>query len=284
MKSLRIIALSIVTTVGASLAHAQIFYDNTVSQSTVGPYSSTDEIADDVPFSGTQHVSSFTFKYSNTTSGPLNGTARFYDVNQSTGLVGNLVASVPLNNLAVGHFQIITINLSPSEEFDWTATPGIYGLQSVSGGFFSLQLMGADFEEGWYEAAGASLDGFEDVTTGQFVNFGGDINASFYLQISSTSTTVAVSSVSLNPTSVSGGRTSVATITLTAPAPSGGAVVKLLSSKPQVATLPANITIPAGATSANTTIRTKAVAALTKVTISAAYGGVTKTAILTITH
>jgi hypothetical protein len=264
-------------------ANAQMFYDNSASQATVGPYSSSDEIADDTPFSGTQHVSSFTFKFSNTTSGPINASVRFYNVNPSTGLVGSLVATVPVDNLSVGQFQFATVNLTPSQEFDWTAMPGIYGLQNVSGGFVSIQFTGADFQKAWYEAAGASLDGFVDVTTGQFINFSGDINASFYLQISAAQTAPTLSSIVRKSATVKGGTATLARVTLTAPAPAGGAAVQLFSSKPAVASLPVGVRIPAGAMSATVQITTKPVTATTKLSIAAKYNGVLKVTTLTVT-
>src|SRR6267378_2728692 len=94
---------------------------------------------------------------------------------------------------------------------------------------------------------------------------------------------VSLSSLTLNPVSVTGGTFSTGTVTLSAPAPSSGAVVSLSSSNPSVATVPANVTVPAGATSATFPVTTSAVATSTLVTISASYGGGTsQTASLTV--
>jgi hypothetical protein len=93
----------------------------------------------------------------------------------------------------------------------------------------------------------------------------------------------ALSALVLNPTSVVGGNTSQGTATLTSAAPSGGAVVTLSSSNTSVATVPASVTVAAGATSATFTVGTVSVAASTPATISGAYGGVTRTATLTVT-
>jgi hypothetical protein len=92
----------------------------------------------------------------------------------------------------------------------------------------------------------------------------------------------AVSTLTLSPTTVTGGGTSTGTVTLTAAAPAGGAIVSLTSSKPTAATLPATVTIPAGATSGKFTVTTGLVTTSTAVNISAAYGGATKTATLTV--
>jgi len=92
----------------------------------------------------------------------------------------------------------------------------------------------------------------------------------------------SLSSLSLNPTSVVGGNSSTGTVTLTAPAPSGGFVVNLSSSNPSVATVPSTVTVPAGTTSATFTVSTRAVSSATSVTITASAGGVSRTATLTV--
>lgn len=92
----------------------------------------------------------------------------------------------------------------------------------------------------------------------------------------------ALSTLTLNPTSVLGGASSQGTISLTAAAPSGGAVVTLTSSNTTAATVPANITVPEGATGASFTVTTRSVTSSAIVTIAAAYGGVTRTATLTV--
>src|SRR6266446_2701783 len=92
---------------------------------------------------------------------------------------------------------------------------------------------------------------------------------------SSTPAPVSLSSLSLNPTSVTGGNSSTGTVTLSGPAPTGGAQVTLSSSNTTAASVPSSVTVAAGASSATFTVSTSAVAASTSVTISAAYGGAT---------
>jgi hypothetical protein len=95
---------------------------------------------------------------------------------------------------------------------------------------------------------------------------------------------ITLSSLTLNPTSVVGGaQSSLGTVTLSGPAPVGGASALLSSSNTAAAQVPTSVTIPAGATSANFTVTSRAVTAATQVTISASYGGVTGTARLTVT-
>ena len=100
---------------------------------------------------------------------------------------------------------------------------------------------------------------------------------------SSTTSSLSLSSLSLNPTSVVGGaQSSTGTVTLSGPAPAGGAQVTLSSSNTSVARVPSSVIVAAGATSATFTISTSAVTASTTVIISAAYGGVSRSASLTV--
>ena len=261
MNALRYVWILLLALPFTSLANAQVFYNNSGNQAFAATAGSTgDEIADDTPFTGTQHVASFSFAYMNTNAGNISATVRFYDVNPTTGLPGALVATIPVNNLIPGQIQIMTVNLPASQQFDWTASPGIYGLQNVSGGFVSFQFTGgAFFSEGWYTAGGPSLDGYYDVTTSQKLNFNQDINASFYLLVSSKAIAPAISNLIVTPNTVKGGQTATATVSITVPAGKNGVLVTLHSSSAAVAQIPATVLIPAGKTSATVTITTKPV-------------------------
>ena len=92
---------------------------------------------------------------------------------------------------------------------------------------------------------------------------------------------VTLTGLSLNPASVIGGSSSTGTVTLAAPAPAGGLVISL-SDTSKSDTIPASVTIAAGSSSATFAITTKAVKAVTSANISAAYNGVSKTAVLTL--
>ncbi len=93
----------------------------------------------------------------------------------------------------------------------------------------------------------------------------------------------ALSAVSVNPTSVSGGTSSQGTLTLTSAAPTGGFAVALSSDNTAAATVPASASVAQGATTVTFTIATSTVATSTPVTITASAGGVTRTATLTVT-
>lgn len=91
-----------------------------------------------------------------------------------------------------------------------------------------------------------------------------------------------LSRVTVSPTSVVGGASSTGTVTLSAAAPSGGAVVSL-SDNSVAATVPASVTVPAGSTSRTFAVTTSAVSATTTVTITGSFGGTTASAALTVT-
>src|SRR5439155_21258100 len=72
-----------------------------------------------------------------------------------------------------------------------------------------------------------------------------------------------LSSIALNPMSVTGGSPSTGTLTLSGPAASGGAAVSLSSDNTTAATVPASVTVAAGASSATFTVSTSSVTAST---------------------
>jgi hypothetical protein len=87
-----------------------------------------------------------------------------------------------------------------------------------------------------------------------------------------------LSSLTLSPSSVTGGNSSTGTVTLSGLAPAGGAQVMLSSSNTGVARVPSSVTVAAGTNSATFTVNTSSVLFSTSVTISASYGTVSKSA------
>jgi hypothetical protein len=82
-----------------------------------------------------------------------------------------------------------------------------------------------------------------------------------------------IEAAAVMPLSLDGGQPATGTVVVTRPAPEGGLVVMLTSSETTAATVPASITIPAGAASATFDVSTQAVDGDTPVTISASTGG-----------
>jgi hypothetical protein len=88
--------------------------------------------------------------------------------------------------------------------------------------------------------------------------------------------------LTLSATSVVGGNPVTGTLVISSPAPAGGMVVTLSSSDP--VTVPANVTIPAGQTTATFTVNTRAVGGnFNNVPINASAGSLNATATLTVT-
>ena len=96
-------------------------------------------------------------------------------------------------------------------------------------------------------------------------------SANYYVDVvfSAAATTIDVSSVTLNPTSVTGGNSAVGTVTLNGPAPSSGMTITLGSDNAAATPTSSSITITSGQTSGTFTVATTAVTASTTAHISA---------------
>jgi hypothetical protein len=113
-------------------------------------------------------------------------------------------------------------------------------------------------------------------------SFGGATRSALLTVAPASPPPITLSSLSLNPTSVVGGtQSSTGTVTLSGPAPAGGAQI-LLSSSNGAASVPSSVTVPAGATSATFRVNTSPVLFTTSANISGSYNGTTRTATLTI--
>jgi len=86
------------------------------------------------------------------------------------------------------------------------------------------------------------------------------------------------------PSSIGAGVSVMVTgkVTLNGPAPSAGLAVALSSSNTAAATVPASVTVPAGATTHSFKVNTNPVAQSAAVTITATAGGVSRTGLLTV--
>jgi len=112
------------------------------------------------------------------------------------------------------------------------------------------------------------------------------VSASYGSSTASQTATLTVNpatllSVSVDPSTLSGGATSSGTVTLTGAAPAGGFAIKL-SSNSASATVPASVSIPAGKTSVIFSVKTVPVKSVTTAAITATLGGVSQAATLTI--
>lgn len=93
-----------------------------------------------------------------------------------------------------------------------------------------------------------------------------------------------LASLGLSTSRVIGGTPVTGTVTLSAAAPAGGAVVALSSSNTTLVTVPASVTVAAGNTSAAFTASTRSTRLNKNVTLSASWQGKTVTSVLTVTR
>ena len=93
----------------------------------------------------------------------------------------------------------------------------------------------------------------------------------------------ALSGVMCNPGTLSTPGTATCTVTLSAAAPVGGAVVTLSSSSSALLSVPTQVVVPAGSTSQVVSAAANRVTSNTSVTLTAAYGGATKMASIVLT-
>lgn len=137
-------------------------------------------------------------------------------------------------------------------------------------------------------AAGATSASFAITTTAVTAPVTASVMASYAGVSKSASLTLqpaaaaTLAALSLQPTRVVGGQPATGQVSLSAPAPAGGLVVQLASSNTVLATVPASVTVAAGANSASFTIRSAPTRRNRYVTISATAGGRTLKATLTV--
>jgi hypothetical protein len=134
-------------------------------------------------------------------------------------------------------------------------------------------------------AAGAASASFTVTTVGAgqatiTATFNGSAQAT--LTVSAAVPGITLLSLGLNAPTITGGQSVDGVVTLSGPAPSGGAVVTLQSSDTSVATVGASVTVPAGGTTATFTVTSRATGGAFQLVISGTYGGVTRSANLTV--
>jgi len=136
--------------------------------------------------------------------------------------------------------------------------------------------------------AGSTTASFLVMTYVQTANALANISAGLNgesLEVGITATAGSVpglSSLTLSPTTVVGGANVTGTVTLSAPALSGGTIVPLASSNTSVATVPIAITVPASANSATFTVTTYSQKSNTTSVIGATLEGATKRVTVTV--
>ena len=206
------------------------------------------------------------------------------------------VLDFELSSAAPASVTLSSVSLNPTSVTGGNSSTGTVTLSGAapSGGAIvtlsSSNSTAATVPSSVTVAAGATSATFAVSTSAVSTSTQVTISASFGGVIQTATLTVTspplptASSLTLNPTSVTGGtQSSTGTVTLSGAAPPGGAQVALTSSNTNVAIVPSSVTVAAGATTATFTVGSSAVSASTEVTISASFGGVIQTATLTVT-
>ncbi len=205
-------------------------------------------------------------------------------------MAANSTVTIPLPaNVGV---SLSSVSLNPTSVTGGTSSTGTVTLSGAapSGGVsvsLSSNTTSATVPASVTVAAGSTTATFSVTTSAVASSTSATITAGYSSVSTTASLTItpvpaSLSSVSLNPTSVTGGTSSTGTVTLSGAAPTGGVPVSL-SSNSTSATVPASVTIAAGSTTATFSVTTSAVASSTSAIVTASYSGVTKTASLTIT-
>jgi len=189
---------------------------------------------------------------------------------------------------------VTTVTLNPTSVTGGSSSQGTVTLDgpAPSGGAtvsLSSNFSSASVPGSVTVAAGSTSASFTVTTTPVSGTFTAAITATLGSSVAQAFLTIAggsagsLSSLTLNPTSVSGRNSSTGTVTLSSAAPSGGAVVTITSNNTSVATAPSSVTVAAGNTSATFTVSTQRVQSNTTAVISGTYGGSTQSATLTVT-
>lgn len=219
-------------------------------------------------------------------SGTANTTAQGLDILtlsvDTTTLQGGIAASP-------SSLMLSPAKISPGQ----TSIAAVLLDRPAPAGGVSLQLASSDtataWVQGWLDIPAGQSSGSAVVNTGfasapSAVTISATYNGrtvSSILQVGQVSTpTVSLSSLTISPSTVTGGTAVMGTVALTGTATSD--VVVTLSSSSSLAVPPASVTIPIGSAGANFTIPTGVVSATTLITITATAGSVSKSASLTL--
>jgi trimeric autotransporter adhesin len=188
-----------------------------------------------------------------------------------------LDTSAPLDVFASasGNSSFQNSGLSPTTTAENETIIGLFGFNSPS----SPYTAGSGFTFRNYDAT-SMLEDMSVTTVGNYEATATSADSTIWaaIVIGFKNAAQPPLTLTLNPSSVTGGSTSVGTVTLTTPAPSGGDVVTLTSSNTALAAVPGSVTVAAGATTATFNVNTSEVAFTTAVSISATYSNLTQTA------
>ncbi|HLK59480.1 MAG TPA: fibronectin type III domain-containing protein [Chthonomonadaceae bacterium] len=191
--------------------------------------------------------------------------------------------------------DIITDTVAPPANLTAAAGNGGVTLNwSASAGALSYNVKSASTALGPFttvtNVAGttATVNGLTNGTTYYFVVTavnvtGQSLNSNVVNATPAGAAQTTLSNLSLSAPSAIGGNSLQGTVKLSSPAPTGGVVVALSSNNSALASVPATVTVAAGATTASFTVQSVPVDQTTTATINASYNGVNQSASFQVT-
>ena len=186
------------------------------------------------------------------------------------------------NTGAIGFHLDSESAADPRMGSNWSANAIIHGITVTSGA------MAEPYLQGMAQPDGVFMNLFEGANVGDaflrntmwlkwmILNMGDPLYLPFPGGLAPFNGANPQSSLVLNPQFPVGPGAAAGTVVLASPAPAGGTLVNLKSSKPKTASVPASVTVPEGATSANFNIATVAETTNDFLVVSAS-GGITAT-------
>jgi hypothetical protein len=232
-------------------------------------------------------------------AGGRTATVPVTSVKTATETVVTVTATFPAGSSASGSARVLaspivtSLALSPTTVLSGTQATGTVTLNGPApAGGAVVALASGDTTVATVPAtftipAGASSGSFTITTRPQRFDFTVTISASYHSTTARAALTVThvnnILFLELDPSTIEGSTTSTGTVFIFDPAPAGGAVVRLTSSNPGLAKVPASVTVPEGEFVASFTIATMQVPKQTAVTISGTFpAGFTQSATLTL--
>ena len=203
------------------------------------------------------------------------------------GLGGSVVnrAFVTVSHGATNTTSIASLTLNPASVASGGASTGTVTLNAVATNGAVLTLSSSNTAAATVPATVTVAPGASTATfpvSAKFVSSSTNVTISGTLggvtqnaTLTVTPPTVTLQSFTVSPTTVGGGVSATGTVTLSAAAPVGGAVVGLSSSVSSIASVPASVTVPAGSSSTTFPVTTHALSTPTTVVLSASYVGTT---------
>ncbi len=195
---------------------------------------------------------------------------------------GNATFSLPLKVVVLG---LSGLSLSPATVSGGNFSTGTVTLSVAASGSGSIVNLSSDNLSAVVPASvtvpsGATTATFQVATTSVNTTTYATISASMGTSLQKALLTInppALTSISVSPTTVAGGNSSIGTVLLTGSAPIGGMLVSLSSSN-VAATVPASVFVGAGFSTATFTVNTVAVSSSVVAAISGTLNGVTVSA------